>query len=134
MSGFGICAGIISGMAIAALAKLSASEWEIIRTEAPLLVPLLVVMILHIVVWTLLRAAFAVLIPRRNRSALTWARGLEVVSILLAVLSWFLLIQISADTGVEFTGNAGGTCVGMVMSAVVIGALSTKDMHQWCCA
>lgn len=133
MFGFGICGGLGVVVATSTLLNLSAAQLDQVLSRQPWVLVVMVLSVLQIVVWTILRGVFAVKIPRRSRSARSGAVALEVLGIIVSIATWVILANIA--TPGPATGGPGeqtGSCIGLVLSLVIIGLLSTRDMHEWC--
>ncbi|GAB3220099.1 hypothetical protein GCM10027447_04070 [Glycomyces halotolerans] len=139
MFGFGTCGAVFTVIGITFLARLGLAGM-------PTAVGVLFVLgIVQGLVWTVLRAVFAVKIARRRSTGSRGVIALEVVGLVLAVVSsvasfvWFthLLNDTMTASGVEAStsSNAGGmfgTVFGAALSCVVIGLLLTQDSRNWC--
>ncbi|WP_460498288.1 hypothetical protein [Glycomyces tarimensis] len=134
--GFGICAGLIAIVALVGIFTVlssSSNALGVVQSEYPLLLPVFVVMVLQVVAWTILRGVFAVRIIRRSSSARSGAVALEVIGIALTIVSTLVLMSMEIDgEPLSGTGDLGGTCIGLILSGIVIGLLSTTDMREWC--
>lgn len=130
--GLGICGGALSVFGYAGLTMLE-EEGDAVIPDS--FMPLLIVSIIQILVWTVLRAVFAVKIARHSAGARKGAIILEGVGVVLSLASWFLTPEIEY-TGAEPAGGAAGSVVGVIigiaLAATIIGLLSTADSKRWC--
>ncbi|THV24509.1 hypothetical protein [Glycomyces paridis] len=91
--------------------------------------------VVQTIVWVILYAVFAVRLPQRRQSARTGVITLEIVGLALAVLSFGAMQGTYNDLaaqGADFTSTYVGSCLGAVMSFIVIGILSGAEMKSWC--
>lgn len=130
--GFGICGGAFSIFGYYGLTMLEeAGDVEIPSS----FMPLLIASMIQIVIWTVLRAVFAVKIARRSAGARKGAVILEAVGVLLGIASWLLTPEIEvtgADAGTSAASGAVGAVIGIALAAIIIGLLSTANSKQWC--
>lgn len=95
----------------------------------------LVVAVVQAVIWTVLRAVFAVKIARRSAGARKGAIIFEIVNVGLSLLAWLFAPEIEYTGAEPAGGTAGGligAVIGIAIAAVIIGLLSTADSKRWC--
>ncbi|THV30138.1 hypothetical protein [Glycomyces paridis] len=130
--GFGVCGGLASLFGAATLGALE-DDGQVILPES--FMPLLVVSIVQITVWTVLRGVFAVKIARRSATARKGAVILEAVGLALSLVSWVVTPDIEV-VGAPTQTNEGAAMVGAVLgaavAAVVIGTLMSEASRRWC--
>ncbi|MDN3241321.1 hypothetical protein [Glycomyces tritici] len=130
--GFGICGGALSVFGYTALVALEDTGDVVIPSS---FMPFLIASIVQILIWTVLRAIFAVRIAKRSAGARKGAIILELVGLALAVVSWIFTPEVEV-TGASTAGNTAGTVIGAVigiaLAAIIIGLLSTADSKRWC--
>ncbi|MEV3938355.1 hypothetical protein AB0K52_20555 [Glycomyces sp. NPDC049804] len=130
--GLGICGSGALAFSYSLLSTLEEQGDVVIPSSY---VPYLVVAIVQAVIWTVLRAVFAVKIAKRSAGARKGAVIFEIINVGLALLSWIFAPQVEY-TGAEPAGGAAGGLIGAVigiaMAAVIIGLLSTADSKRWC--
>ncbi|MDA1361715.1 hypothetical protein O1R50_18955 [Glycomyces luteolus] len=131
--GFGICGGALSVFGYAALAALEDSGDVMIPSA---FMPFLVASIIQIIIWTVLRAVFAVRIAKRSAGARKGAIILEAVGLGLSLLSWIFTPEVevtgAADAGSTAASGLIGAIIGIALAAIIIGLLSTADSKRWC--
>ncbi|WP_026923425.1 hypothetical protein [Glycomyces arizonensis] len=145
--GFGACGAVASLIVVV----LFATQFDALFAYAdlpgipPALWVILILNVGQLIVWTILRGVFAVRICRRDSRARTGAVVLEAVGLGLTVLTWIITaaigmsylrdIAMSSDTNVSYStdfGGNSGSCVGIVLSILVIVFLSMQDSKRWC--
>ncbi|MEU5155282.1 hypothetical protein [Glycomyces sp. NPDC021274] len=130
--GFGICGGALSVVGYTMLAGLEDTGDVVIPSS---FMPFLIASIVQILVWTVLRAIFAVRIAKRSASARKGAIILELVGLGLAVLSWLFTPEVEVTNGAATSNTAGtviGAVIGIALAAIIISLLSTADSKRWC--
>jgi hypothetical protein len=130
--GFGICGGAASAFGYYGLSQLE-EQGDVVIPDS--FMPFLIASIVQIVIWTVLRAVFAVRIANRSAGARKGAIILESVGVLLGIVSWLFTPDIEV-TGTTAAGNTAssvvGALIGIALAAIIIGLLSTADSKRWC--
>jgi hypothetical protein len=130
--GFGICGGAASVFGYYGLSVMQ-DQGDVVIPDS--FMPILIASIVQILVWTVLRAVFAVKIANHSAGARKGAIILESVGVLLGIVSWLITPDIEV-TGADAASNTAGTMVGAVigiaLAAIIIGLLSTADSKRWC--
>jgi hypothetical protein len=132
MFGFGICGG---GALVFGYFGLTMLEEQGNAMIPDSYMPFLIASIVQVLVWTVLRAVFAVRIARHSAGARKGAIILESVGVVLSLASWMITPEIEA-TGADPAANAAsgiaGAVIGIALAATIIGLLSTADSKRWC--
>ncbi|WP_030158843.1 hypothetical protein [Glycomyces sp. NRRL B-16210] len=129
--GLGICAALGLVAAVSAVNAMPAAA-ELLPSWYTGFVALSVI---QAIVWVIFYAVFAVKLPQRSSSARTGAIVLEVVGVALTALGYAVMQGTYADLsaqGADFTGTYLGSCLGLVLSIIVIAILAGNEMKQWC--
>jgi hypothetical protein len=130
--GFGICGGAFSVFGYSVLSTLEEQGDAVIPDS---FMPILIASMVQVVIWTVLRAVFAVKIAHRSASARLGAIILESVGVLLGIVSWLITPDIEV-TGTSTASSAAsgivGAVIGIALAAIIIGLLSTADSKRWC--
>ena len=91
--------------------------------------------VIQAIIWVVFYAVFAVKLPQRSSSARTGAIVLEVLGLAFTGLGYLVMQSTYADLaaqGADFTSTYLGSCLGLVLSIIVIAILAGNEMKQWC--
>jgi hypothetical protein len=130
--GFGICGGGALVFGYSVLASLEEQGDAVIPDSY---MPFMIASIVQLLIWTVLRAVFAVKIAHRSAGARKGAIILESVGVLLSIVSWLITPDIEmtgANTTSNTAGSVVGALIGIALAAIIIGLLSTADSKRWC--
>ena len=129
--GLGICAAFVLGVAASAVNE---------TPEAAELLPdwfggFVALSIIQTIIWVIFYAVFTVKLPQRSSSARTGTVVLEVIGLALTGISYAVMQDTYSDLaeqGADFTITYAGSCIGVILSVIVIGILASREMKHWC--
>lgn len=129
--GLGICAGLGLIVSMGTLNSLSGGA-DLLPSWFGAFVTFSVI---QTIIWVIFYAVFAVKLPQRISSARTGTITLEILGIILSGISYALMQGTYSDLaaqGADFTSTYVGSCIGLILSIIVIAILAGQDMRDWC--